>query len=73
MTLTLNLKPQLEKQLQEAAKQRGIDVAELLLQDLEQRWLDDPLAQFSSIGLGESDLSATDSKAWLRQEWDKKL
>jgi hypothetical protein len=73
MTLTLHLKPKLEQHLQQVAQERGVSVLELLEQDLEQRWLEDPLAKFASIGLGESDLSAKDSKIWLRQEWDKKL
>jgi hypothetical protein len=73
MTLTLHLKPKLEQHLQQVAQERGMSVLELLEQDLEQRWLEDPLAKFASIGLGESDLGAKDSKIWLRQEWDKKL
>ncbi len=74
MTLTLNLKPQLEQQLEQAARKKGVTLEELLEQDLEQRWLiPDPLAQFSSIGLGESDLNAKDSKAWLKEQWNKVL
>ena len=66
MTLVLNLKPQLEQELQKAAQEQGLTLEKLLEQDLEQRWLSDPLAQFSSIGLGESDLQAKDAKAWVR-------
>jgi hypothetical protein len=74
MTLMLNLKPQLEKALQLAAKKNGLTLEQLLEQDLEQRWLvTDPLAQFSSIGLGESELSGKDSKAWLKAQWGQKL
>ncbi len=73
MTLVLNLKPQLEQQLQKAAQEQGLTLEKLLLDDLEKRWLSDPLAQFSSIGLGESDLNAKDSKAWLKKQWDEKL
>ena len=73
MTLILNLKPQLEQQLQKAAEERGLTLEKLLIEDLEKRWLSDPLAQFSSIGLGESDLNAKDSKAWLKKQWDEKL
>ncbi len=74
MTLTLNLKPQLEQQLEQAARKNGLTLEELLEQDLEQRWLVvDPLAQFSSIGLGESDLNGQESKDWLKKQWDKLL
>jgi urease accessory protein UreF len=74
MTLTLNLKPQLEQQLQQAAIKNGLTLEQFLEQDLEQRWLlTDPLAQFSSIGLGESELSGKDSKAWLKEQWSQKL
>ena len=73
MNLVLNLKPQLEQQLQKATQEQGITLEKLLLEDLEKRWLSDPLAQFSSIGLGESDLNAKDSKAWLKKQWDEKL
>jgi hypothetical protein len=71
MTLVLNLKPQLEQELQKAAQEQGLTLEKLLEQDLEQRWLSDPLAQFSSIGLGESDLHAKDAKAWVRKQWDR--
>ena len=73
MTLVLNLKPQLEQKLQKAAQEQGLTLEKLLLDDLEKRWLSDPLAQFSSIGLGENDLHAKDAKAWVRKQWDEKL
>jgi hypothetical protein len=73
MILVLNLKPQLEQELQKASREQGLTLEKLLKQDLEQRWLSDPLAQFSSIGLGESDLHAKDAKAWVRKQWDGKL
>ena len=73
MTLVLNLKPQLEQQLQQVADEQGLSVADLLVRDLEERWLDDPLAAFSSIGLGESNLEAKHSKAWLKEHWNQDL
>jgi hypothetical protein len=73
MTLVLNLKPQLEQELQKAAREQGLTLEKFLEQDLEQRWLSDPLAQFSSIGLGESDLQAKDAKAWAKKQWETHL
>jgi hypothetical protein len=73
MTLVLNLKPQLEQQLKQIADERGLSVTDLLIRDLEERWLNDSLVGFSSIGLGESELQAQDSKTWLKANWGKNL
>jgi hypothetical protein len=73
MTLVLNLKPQLEQHLQKVADERGLSVSDLLMRDLEERWLSNPLAAFSSVGLGESNLEAVNSKAWLKEHWNENL
>ena len=67
------LQQKLEQHWQEASQEQGLTLEKLLLDDLEKRWLSDPLAQFSSIRLGESDLHAKDAKAWVRKQWDEKL
>ncbi len=63
MTVMLSLKSQLEHKLQKGVQKQGLTLEKLRLDDLEKRWFSDPLAQFSSVGLGESDLNGQDSKA----------
>ena len=51
------LQQKLEQHWQEASQEQGLTFEKLPLEDLEKCWLLDPLAQFSNIGLGESDLN----------------
>jgi hypothetical protein len=69
MTVTLNIKPQLGEKLKQVAAERGIDVEELLTDDLESRYLLPGNLVFTSLGIGESDLNGADSEAWLEQRW----
>jgi hypothetical protein len=52
MILVLNFKPQLEQQLQQIADGRGLSVADLLIRNLEDRWLNNSLAGFFKYWFG---------------------
>ncbi len=70
MTLVLTLKPQLEEKLHFIADQHGLTVEQFLTKDLESRYLLPNNLVFSSLGIGESDLTGADSEEWLYKNWD---
>ena len=73
MIVTLEITPQLSEKLLLVAGQRGLTLEELLSEDLESRYLLPGNLVFSSLGIGESDLTGEDSEAWLQQHWNKSL
>ena len=73
MTVTLEITPQLRQKLLRVAGTRGLTLEEYLSDDLESRYsLPDNLV-FSSLGIGESDLTGEDSEAWLAKRWNTSL
>ena len=73
MIVTLEITPQLSEKLLLVAQQRGLTLQELVSEDLESRYLLPGNLVFSSLGIGESDLTGEDSEAWLQQHWNKSL
>lgn len=75
MQLTIEIRQELYEKLEIAAKKRGLSLEEWLIEDLEQRFLDDqpPLTSLGIVSVSLGDLNGEDSEAWLFAQWDKTL
>jgi hypothetical protein len=68
MTLTLELKPETVKRLENEARAKGVNVKTFLEQELEQRFV---VSEISCIGVVESDFRAEDAEIWLTEHWHR--
>ncbi len=73
MTVTLEITPQLRQKLSLVAEERGLTLEEHLSRELESRYSLPGNLVFSSLGIGESDLTGEGSEAWLENRWNTSL